>query len=167
MSSFRYFTPGQADIVQQLRTQGQDICRHYISKKWLRASLDDFHFGFTHATPRAQIGRMKRGHAALHITSFILCKTMTKDDINIKLICARPNSHEGCLLLRQVEAYALEKGFKTISLFSLPEYKLVEWYTKQGFVLKAESRDPKSHELKTYYMEMTPTLKKEKVQNTS
>ena len=69
--------------------------------------------------------------------------------------------------MRQVEAYALEKGFKTISLFSLPEYKLVDWYTKQGFVLKAESRDPKSHELKTYYMEMTPTLKHKSGQKTS
>lgn len=153
MEQIVYFTIQQTEIIKHLRKQGQDICRQKISKKWLYASLDDFQFGFVHATPKAQVGRMKRGGSSLYIASFVLCKKMTDQNVDIKLICSRPNAREGSTLIQNAEEYAREQGFKIMSLFSLPDYKLVEWYKKQGFQIKSESRDPKNYELKTYYME--------------
>lgn len=148
-----YFTIDNTELIKELRKQGQDVCRQKISKKWIYASLDDFQFGFVHATRKSQVGRMKRGKSNLHIASFVLCKKMTNNNLDLKLVCSRPNNREGVLLIHNVEQYAKEEGFKILSLFSLPDYKLVEWYKKQGFVIKSESRDPKNYELKTYYME--------------
>lgn len=155
MDQIVYFTIKQTEMIKQLRKQGQDVCRQKISKKWLYASLDDFQFGFIHATPIAQIGRMRRGTPTLYISSFVLCKKMTNENIDMKLICSRPDNREGSLLMKNVEKYAKEQGFKILSLFSLPDYKLVEWYKKQGFCIKSESRDPKNYDIKTYYMEKT------------
>ena len=153
MDPIVYFTIHETDLIQQLRKQGQELCRQNISKKWIYASLDDFKFGFVHATPIAQIGRMKRGKPGLPIASFVLCKPMTDENIDIKLICSRPNTQEGSKLIRKVEEYAKEQGFQVLSLFSLPDYRLVQWYKSQGFVIRSEFRDPKKYDLKTYYME--------------
>jgi hypothetical protein len=139
------FHPADIDIVADLKKQGPDICRQTISKKWICGSLDNFTFGFVH--------RKKRGRTAYYVSSFILCKKMTDDNIDVKLICSRPTCRDGVRLIRHTEAYLRESGFKVMSLFSLPDYNLVKWYKDQGLIVKAESRDPKTYEMKTYYME--------------
>lgn len=152
--SFAYFDPSCMDIINDVKKQAFDVCRGKIPKKWIHSCLQDFTFGFIHRTPFAEVGKKKRSTQKCHrIYSFVLCKKVSDDDVDIKLVCARVNSREGANLLKLVEDHTKQLHFKSVSLTSLPDYKLVDWYKKNGFVIRSEIHDPKKYEVKLYYMQ--------------
>ena len=70
----------------------------------------------------------------IETTSFILCKLKPEfEDIEISLVCSKPNKKQGKILINLVILKALEMKYKYISLLSIREMKLVNWYKKQGF----------------------------------
>lgn len=152
-NTFIYFTPTNLDIIEELKKQASEVCRQAIPKKWITGCLSDFTFGFIHLTPVAQIGATRRYPTRKRVYSFVLCKQTTHNCVDVRLICARARSKEGSLLLDRVEKFAKEEKMEILSLSSLPEYRLVDWYKQKGFHIKTDIHDPKTYELKLYYME--------------
>lgn len=150
---FEMFDKTDKRLLEQLKEQATQICRLQISPKWIEGSLNDFHFGFLHKTPIVQVGKTRRTrHSSYYITSFILCKQYSTNNIEIKLLCSRPKKKEGEKLLKVVETYVRSIGMPTLSLSSLPEKKLIDWYKSQGFQIDYEIKDLDTYDLKGYYM---------------
>lgn len=150
---FEQFDKTDKRLLEQLREQATQICRFQISPKWMEGSLNDFRFGFLHKTPIAQVGKIRRTrHTSYSITSFILCKPYSTNNIEIKLLCSRSKKKQGEQLLKVVETYARNLGMSALSLSSLPEKKLIDWYKSQGFQVDYEIKDLDTYELKGYYM---------------
>lgn len=150
--NFLYFEPTDLDVVEELRKQAYEVCRQTIPKKWIYGCLSDFTFGFLHQTPMAQIGA-RRYNTRKRIYSFVLCKKTRDDCVDVRLLCARPRTKEAGVLLEHVEYYVRQQKHRILSLSSLPEYRMVDWYKQKGFEIKTDVRDPKTYELKVYYME--------------
>jgi ribosomal protein S18 acetylase RimI-like enzyme len=71
------------------------------------------------------------------LNGFIVCgiKGSNNDILHIKLLCCLKALNLGSKLINKVVKYAIEKGYKKISLNSLYEDRLIKWYIKQGFKL--------------------------------
>ena len=66
--------------------------------------------------------------------TFILCKLNPKfEDIEISLVCSKPNTKQGKMLIDLVIMKALEMKYKYISLLIKRDIIFVNWYKKQGF----------------------------------
>ena len=114
-----------------IKSQGLNVCRQQISRIWIDTSIADCSFGIANYSTRAQ----KRTKRILH--GFILCRIDIKDPeiLWIDMVCASETSKLGLLLMQEAEKNAIKnKVIRRLALFSLAEKKLVNWYTKQGFV---------------------------------
>jgi len=152
--NFEYFERKDMSIAEKLiQEQGEDICRHIISKHYISLHSRDYDFGIMHKTPMAQTGRMTRKRTSQqYVYSFILCKVHEElGDVDITLICSRPNSRDGKVLMGLVEDISRSKQYKTMSLLSIGDAKVMNWYRSQGFVLKSEKHYPDGN-LKAYSM---------------
>ena len=71
------------------------------------------------------------------LNGFIVCgiKGSNNDILHIKLLCCLKGLNLGSKLINKVIEYAIEQGYKKISLNALYEDRLIEWYKKQGFKL--------------------------------
>ena len=152
--NFEYFERKDMAIAEKLiQEQGEDICRHIISKHYISLHSRDYDFGILYKTPMAQTGRMTRKRTSQqYVYSFILCKVHEElGDVDITLICSRPNSRDGKVLMGLVEDISRSKKYKTMSLLSIGDAKVMNWYRSQGFVLKSEKHYPDGN-LKAYSM---------------
>ena len=71
------------------------------------------------------------------LKGFILCRVDIQDPevLWIDMVCASETSKFGLSLMQEAEKIAIQNTvIRRLALFSLAEKKLVNWYTKQGFV---------------------------------
>lgn len=140
--SFEYFEKKHTNIEEKLiKEQGQDVCRQIISKHYINLQTKEYDFGFIHKINVAQIGqtRSRKTTSTTRVSSFILCKLHPIfEEIDINLVCSRPNSKDGKKLIELVVQKALELKFKYLSLLSIGNSKLVAWYKSQGFEVISE-----------------------------
>ena len=134
--NYEYFEKGSFDISEQLiKEQGSEVCRNIIDKYYINVKSKDYDFGFIYKTPVAQIGQARsKRNLKYNISSFILCKLNPKfEDIEISLVCSKPNKKQGKMLIDLVIMKALEMKYKYISLLTIRDIIFVNWYKKQGF----------------------------------
>jgi hypothetical protein len=144
--NFEYFERKDAAIAEKLiQEQGEDICRHIISKHYISLHSREYDFGIMHKMTRKRTSQQ-------YAYSFVLCKVHADlGDVDITLICSRPNSRDGKILMRLVEDISRLKECKTMSLLSIGDTKVLNWYRHQGFILKSEKHYPDGN-LKAYSM---------------
>lgn len=137
--NFEYFEKTSTNIEEKLiKEQGHDVCRQIISKHYINLQTKDYDFGFLHTTNVAQIGqtRSRKTSSTTRLTSFILCKMHPEfEEIDISLICSRPNSKDGKKLIEFVSQKAKEMKVKYLSLLFVGDVKFVAWYIMRGFVV--------------------------------
>jgi hypothetical protein len=153
-ANFEYFERKDATIAEKLiQEQGEDVCRHIISKHYISLHSREYDFGIMRKTPIAQTGRMTHKRTSQkYVYSCVLCKVHADlVDVDITLICSRPNSRDGKVLMRLVEEISRLKECKTMSLLSIGDTKILNWYRHQGFILKSEKHYPDGN-LKAYSM---------------
>jgi len=153
--NYEYFEKGSFDISEQLiKEQGSEVCRNIIDKYYINVKSKDYDFGFIYKTPVDQIGQARsKRNLKYNISSFILCKLNPKfEDIEISLVCSKPNKKQGKMLIDLVIMKALEMKYKYISLLSIGETKLVNWYKKQGFEIVSSKYLPSGAITNDYYM---------------
>jgi hypothetical protein len=152
---YEYFEKENAkDYEKLIKEQGEDVCRNIINKNYINSQSKDYNFGFIHKMNVAQIGQTKsrKQKSTIRISSFILCKMYPDfEEIDISLVCSRPNSKDGKMLIELVTQKAIDMKFKYLSLLSIGELKLVNWYKSQGFEIISEKAFPNG-ELKAYCM---------------
>lgn len=146
------FDKTDARIVRDIRDQAAQACRHKISARWVRGSLNDFSFGYAIRTPVAAVGKMRTTRRTEHrIRGFVLCRTYySAKNLEIKLVCSRDAG--GRTLMRLAEEKARGLGMTSVSLLSLPDKGLVDWHKDQGFRIVSEVHDHATYDLKSYYM---------------
>ena len=153
--NYEYFEKKNANVEENLiKEQGEDVCRNIINKKYISSQSKDYDFGFIHKTNVAQIGQTQSRNkkSTIRVSSFILCKLHPDfEEIDISLICSRPNSKDGKILIELVTQKAVDMKYKYLSLLSIGELKLVNWYKSQGFEIISEKAFPNG-ELKAYSM---------------
>lgn len=144
--NFEYFERKDAAIAEKLiQEPGEDICRHIISKHYISLHSREYDFGIMHKMTRKRTSQQ-------YVYSFVLCKVHADlGDVDITLICSRPNSRDGKILMRLVEDISRLKECKTMSLLSIGDTKVLNWYRHQGFILKSEKHYPDGN-LKAYSM---------------
>ena len=137
MKGYTFFKSGTSAkrIVRTLREQGEDVCRGVVGKEVVLKSINEADFGFARLGPVAQIGQKRKRPDTMHVHSFILGKTLEhpKGALHIELVCSRPNSRDGGVLMTLMEDYAKSTGYSYIYLYSIGEERLMRWYARQGF----------------------------------
>jgi hypothetical protein len=135
---YEYFDKKDADIESKLvRHYGDDIFRQISLKYYIHLQTHDYDFGFMSAEGEP---------------SFILCKLHRDfEEMNICLVCSRPNSKDGEELLGMASQKATEMNVKYLSLLFIGDAKFVAWYTTLGFVVVSAKEYPNG-ELKAYSM---------------
>jgi ribosomal protein S18 acetylase RimI-like enzyme len=90
------------------------------------------------------------------LNGFIVCgiKGSNNDILHIKLLCCLKGLNLGSKLIHKVVEYAIEQGYKKISLNALYEDRLIEWYKKQGFKLTTNKYYNFEGKIKEREMEM-------------
>jgi hypothetical protein len=153
MENFEYFEKGSGNNIDKLiKEYGDDVCRNVIDKNYINLQTKNYDFGFIHKLPIAIIGQRKKNKPNDFVYSFILCKLYPQfDEIDITLVCSRPNSKDGKKLIELVCEKGRELNYKRLSLLSIGETKLVNWYKSQDFILVSEKHFPNG-ELKAYSM---------------
>ena len=123
-----------------IKTQGSIICRGEIYQEIIDEALKKFEIGFAKVIEKAQSGQTQRSKAdKVQITSFSLLFEMpsisiTYKELFIQLICGLKSKRgEGTELLLHIIDYAKQNGYNRLSLQSLNEKKLLEWYLYHGF----------------------------------
>lgn len=134
---FEYFEKNNPNIAEKLiKDQGDEACQHLISKHYIHLQNNEYDFGFISKSNIAQIGqtRSKRVSQNVRLSSFILCKSYPDFElIDITLICSRYNSKHGKQLIDLVTNKAIEMNCKYLSLLSIGNIRIVNWYKSQGF----------------------------------
>lgn len=153
MENFEYFEKGSGNNIDKLiKEYGHDVCRNIIDKHYINLQTKNYDFGFIHKLPIANIGQRRNNKPNDFVYSFILCNLYPQfDEIDITLVCSRHNSKDGKKLIELVCSKGRELNYKHLSLLSICETKLVNWYKSQDFVLVSEKYFPNG-DLKAYSM---------------
>jgi len=153
MENFEYFEKGSGNNIDKLiKEYGDDVCRNIIDKHYINLQTKNYDFGFIHKLPIANIGQRRNNKPNDFVYSFILCNLYPQfDEIDITLVCSRHNSKDGKKLIELVCEKGRELNYKRLSLLSIGETKLVNWYKSQDFILVSEKYFPNG-ELKAYSM---------------
>jgi hypothetical protein len=151
MEKFEYFEKSLGNNIDKLiKEYGDDVCRNIIDKNYINIQTKSYDFGFIHKSVIANIGQRKMNKPKEFVYSFILCKLYPQlDEIDITLVCSRPNSKDGKKLIELVCEKGRELKYKHLSLLSIGEKKLVNWYKSQDFILVSEKHFPNG-DLKAY-----------------
>lgn len=140
--TFEYFERATPNIIEKIiREQGDDVCHNVIGSDYIKNSLKQYDFGFIRVSIKANVGRMRTRQNTQHIYSFVLCKLLPNPlykNIDITLVCSRPNAKDGKQLLELVEKKAGEMGYQCLSLIAIGNTRLLNWYRTQGFLLETE-----------------------------
>jgi hypothetical protein len=130
------FFDRDSDFRKVIKDQGDKICREQIYQETIDDSLRKFTVGFARVIEKAQIGQSRRKKSdKIQITSFCLLAEYPSpafSEIFLLLLCGMENKH-GEELLKQSIEYAKENKYNRLSLFSLNEEKLLNWYSSHGF----------------------------------
>lgn len=121
---YEYFEKKNTDIESKLiHNYGHTVCKQISHKYYIHLQTHDYDFGFI---PCAPLGE----------PCFMLCKIHpTFEEMNICMVCSRPNSKDGEELLRMASQKAKEMNVKYLSLLFVGDAKFVAWYTTRGFVV--------------------------------
>ena len=135
---FEYFERNTPNTIEKhIRKQGDDIWQNKIGTDFIKYRLKDYTFGFARISNKAKIGQqMKTRQTEQHTFSFILCRIVNDPyvrEINISLVCSRPTSKDGILLMTLVENKAREMQFQKLSLIAVGNARLLHWYEALGF----------------------------------
>lgn len=153
MESLEIYEPGTAMgqcIRELIKDQGVDVCRDKINKRWIVKAVTEAEFGFVRFVQKAQIGRrsLKRAADKYLLHGFVLCRAevMPKEDdvpetIVIDLVCARPMSQTGRVLLECAEQTAKERGYKYAKLYCIPVPRLKAYYESIEYVKASDVPD--------------------------
>jgi len=140
--NFEYFERKTPNTVEKLiKKQGDDICHNKIGTDYIKDRLKDYDFGFTRTSNKAQIGQRRTRQTEQHTYSFVLCKIIEDPyikEIDISLICSRPTSKDGKLLMELVENKAKQMKYQRLSLVAVGNTRLLHWYESLGFILISE-----------------------------
>lgn len=153
-----YFTPANRDIVTLIKTQGAETCRNEIYQEILLESLQNFTGGFVILSDIAQIGQRRRSNRKM-VEAFVLFRdveiSVRAKELFISLICSRNAiKKHGSLLMKSIFDFVCPNDrYRSISLESLPEDRLVNWYRKIGFeVIKSTYNDDPDQKVKVIQM---------------
>lgn len=122
-----------------IKEQGDMICREKIYQEIIYAALKKFDIGFANVIQKAQQGQRRKKADSVQITSFVLLSegskiTPTYKELFLELICGMKNKQrEGSQLLFYAIDYAKQNNYDRLSLQSLPEKELLDWYHHHGF----------------------------------
>lgn len=145
------------NIKRILRKQGPDICRGRIYKSTLDSAIEKFDYGFVYMVQKAQLGQsLLKVENRYNVNGFLLMEGLGEYELRIHLICVTESSKGlGMLLMQQAIQFAKENDYANITLYSLPESSLVNWYQQFGFTIINEIM--KGGEIKVYLMSMNIT----------
>lgn len=140
MSELVYFDDKNSDYKKIIRKQGDLICRGKIYQEIINNALSKFTIGFANVIEKAQAGKMRKSRSdRTQITSFCLLFEIppsfpTYKELHIILICGMQTKNgEATELLHYVMEYAKQNKYNRLSLHSLDEKKLLDWYLEHGF----------------------------------
>jgi hypothetical protein len=152
-TNFEFFERKTPNTIEKsIKEHGDDVCRQVIGIDYIRDQLKIYDFGFIHRTPKTTYGRATR-KTEYTIYSFVLCKlNMDFSDVDISLVCSRPNSKEGAKMLELVHNHARQLGLSSMSLLAIGNTRLLRWYTSHGFVVQSYKQDRDDPQIKMYYM---------------
>jgi ribosomal protein S18 acetylase RimI-like enzyme len=147
------------DIKELIKAKGENTCRKYMDRMIISKGLDGSEFAIVSLidTSKHSGKRSPRGIKDKYILNgFIVCghQGINNDILEIKLLCSLEGLNLGNKLIDKVKNYAIEKGYKKIVLNALDEYKLLEWYKKQGFSITNKKYYTKEGIIKAREMEM-------------
>ncbi len=160
-TQLQYFERGDqhyALFATLIRAHGGEVCRNHLSDRWIQTKLSEATFGYVAAIQNAAIGRALRGSGSRYtLKAFILVKLnpAVPGAAFIEVICARPGSQLGSLMLQTAESTIAERypHINILTLVSLPEPRLVQWYERHGFYNQDTILDHSSDEIKAYLMQ--------------
>lgn len=151
MSDLELYEPSSSDaalVREVIREQGVIVCRNTINKSWINRALSEAEFGFVRYISKAQIGRrsLKRPADRFMLHGFVLCHPQSAlpgnpRTIIMDLVCSRPNSHTGILLIECAEQEARDRAYQQIKLFCVPAPRLRQYYESLGYAKVADVPD--------------------------
>ena len=165
------------DIKNLIKEKCECTCRKAMNKMTVTEELQGSEFAIVSLTenPTSPVGEgcSERGEKELTtspkdwttdvniinkyiLNGFIVCgiKGSNNDILHIKLLCCLKGLNLGSKLIHKVVEYAIEQGYKKISLNALYEDRLIEWYKKQGFKLTTNNYYNFEGKIKEREMEM-------------
>jgi ribosomal protein S18 acetylase RimI-like enzyme len=157
------------DIKNLIKEKCECTCRKAMNKMTVTEELQGSEFAIVSLTenPTISVGsEHRRGEKELTtdvniinkyiLNGFIVCgiKGSNNDILHIKLLCCLKGLNLGSKLIHKVVEYAIEQGYKKISLNALYEDRLIEWYKKQGFKLTTNNYYNFEGKIKEREMEM-------------
>jgi len=122
-----------------IKEQGDIICRGQIYQEIIDDALKNFTIGFANVIEKAQQGKKRQRKAdRIQVTSFSLLSVFSSStiykELYIILICNTKNRlGEGSELISHIIDYAKENKYSRLSLLSLNEKSLLDWYLQHGF----------------------------------
>ena len=157
------------DIKNLIKEKCECTCRKAMNKMTVTEELQGSEFAIVSLTenPTIAVGSEHR-RVEKELTTdvniinkyilngFIVCgiKGSNNDILHIKLLCCLKGLNLGSKLIHKVVEYAIEQGYKKISLNALYEDRLIEWYKKQGFKLTTNNYYNFEGKIKEREMEM-------------
>jgi ribosomal protein S18 acetylase RimI-like enzyme len=165
------------DIKNLIKEKCECTCRKAMNKMTVTEELQGSEFAIVSLTDAIAVGSSEgcseRGEKELTtspkdwttdiniinkyiLNGFIVCgiKGSNNDILHIKLLCCLKGLNLGSKLIHKVVEYAIEQGYKKISLNALYEDRLIEWYKKQGFKLTTNNYYNFEGKIKEREMEM-------------
>jgi len=157
------------DIKNLIKEKCECTCRKAMNKMTVTEELQGSEFAIVSLTenPTITVGsEPRRGEKdwttdvniinKYILNGFIVCgiKGSNNDILHIKLLCCLKGLNLGSKLIHKVVEYAIEQGYKKISLNALYEDRLIEWYKKQGFKLTTNNYYNFEGKIKEREMEM-------------
>lgn len=140
-----------ADTIKNLiGDQGPTVCRDKISKSWIKKAVDEAEFGYVRFTRAAQMGRrsLKRKADRYTLYGFVLCRPeqtefphQPQTSLLMDLVCSRPQSQTGALLIECAEQEAIRRGYEWMKIFCLPDQRLRAYYEAIGYFKTADVPD--------------------------
>jgi N-acetylglutamate synthase-like GNAT family acetyltransferase len=159
-NEYEYFEKSSFSTINEklIKEQGVDICRSVISANYILTQNATYDFGFIRKTPIAQIGQSKKRKKTQYVASVVLCKVFPEfKQVDITLLCSRPNVRDGKRLMKMVEQKASSTGYEYLSVLSIGDERVMNFYKTIGFKLISEHLFP-TGEIKAYSMRKTINL---------
>ena len=138
-TNYEYFERKSKNSIETLLTEHGS---YMIGIDYLRDQLKIYDFGFIH-----------RAQTIIH--SFVLCKLNTDfSDVDIFLVCSRPQTNDGSIMLEFVHEKASRLGLVSMSLIFI-EYGntgLLDWYKSHGFLVQSYKQYKDKPQINVYSM---------------
>lgn len=146
-----FFTKTNVKIKKLIKNQGYIVCRDEFDKGYINSSLSTFSHGFIILSKIANIGKSNKGTLTNYLVKGFILFTYDEysNKIDGKLLCGRKSLKGiGLTLLEETKKFVNEKKVTTWRILSLPNYKLLNFYEKFGFIRETSFYNS-NNELKT------------------